>query len=503
MPPPPPPPEQQSAVGNASDDDSDDLIIEEEDDAAFLEKARLRRQAILAKHTSSAPVTPSIGAGLSNATVVPDPDNTTRANSTDSPAIVTPADLSPVNLPETVTDTVTTAGVQDSEKPDSTIKAASAVEEDMDIFGSFDVAAAAAKNKSKTAKNHTADWADSEGYYKISAGEVLDKRYRVSGYMGSGVFSNVVKARDSSEHDIEVAIKIIRNNELMYNAGKKELEILRLITASDKDGRHHCVKYLRHFMHKGHLCMVFESCAMNLREVTKKYGRDDGEMVGLSMEAVRKFTQQLLLSLKLMRKCKIVHADIKPDNILVDESKTQVKLCDFGSACKLEDCEITEYLQSRFYRAPEVVLGEEYDYGIDMWSLATTLYELYTGRILFQDNKNNNQLLKQHMDLKGKPSAKFIRRGMAKAKHFDEDNAFLHHDIDPVTKKDKIRVLETIQPTVDLMHRLKKNQKLDEAQKRKLLQFKDLLDKMLVLDPSKRITPKDALKHDFVKLPMH
>ena len=91
-----------------------------------------------------------------------------------------------------------------------------------------------------------------------------------------------------------MAIKIISNNELMFNAGKKELEIIRVIQAADRDGKHHCVKFLRHFMHKGHLCMVFESCSMNLREVTKKYGRDDGEVVGLSMEAVRKYVVHAL-----------------------------------------------------------------------------------------------------------------------------------------------------------------------------------------------------------------
>jgi serine/threonine-protein kinase PRP4 len=102
----------------------------------------------------------------------------------------------------------------------------------------------------------------------------------------------------------------------------------------------------------------------------------------------------MLLALKLMKKCKVVHADIKPDNILVNDAKTQVKLCDFGSASMIDNCDITEYLQSRFYRAPEIALGIEYDYAIDIWSLAATLFELYTGRILFQDNKNNNQLLK-------------------------------------------------------------------------------------------------------------
>lgn len=99
----------------------------------------------------------------------------------------------------------------------------------------------------------------------------------------------------------------------------------------------------------------FAFCSMNLREVLKKYGKD----VGLSIKAVRSYTQQLMLALKHLKKCYILHADIKPDNILVNETKLYLKLCDFGSASLASDCEITPYLVSRFYRAPEISkLGE-------------------------------------------------------------------------------------------------------------------------------------------------
>merc|ERR1712037_290964 len=79
-----------------------------------------------------------------------------------------------------------------------------------------------------------------------------------------------------------------------------------------------------------------------------------------------------------MKKANIVHADIKPDNILVNESKLHLKLCDFGSASHVAEGEITPYLVSRFYRAPEIILGMKYDFGIDLWSSGTTFYELYT-----------------------------------------------------------------------------------------------------------------------------
>ena len=89
---------------------------------------------------------------------------------------------------------------------------------------------------------------------------------------------------------------------------------------------------------------------MNLREVLKKFGGKKG----LNIKAVRVYAQQLFLSLSLLTKCKVIHADLKPDNILVNEAKTILKLADLGSASDIQENDITPYLVSRFYRAPEV-----------------------------------------------------------------------------------------------------------------------------------------------------
>lgn len=142
---------------------------------------------------------------------------------------------------------------------------------------------------------------------------MLDGRYTVYGYTGQGVFSNVIRARDGARDSEDVAIKIIRNNEVMHKSGLKELETLKRLNDADQDDRYHCVRLKRHFFHKQHLCMVFEPLSMNLREVLKKYGKD----VGLHIKAVRSYAQQLFLALKLLKKANILHADIKPDNILV------------------------------------------------------------------------------------------------------------------------------------------------------------------------------------------
>jgi serine/threonine-protein kinase PRP4 len=74
---------------------------------------------------------------------------------------------------------------------------------------------------------------------------------------------------------------------------------------------------------------------------------------------------------------------VKPDNILCCNNNKTVKICDFGTALTTDEANLVDYMQSRFYRAPEIILGCPYDASIDMWSAACTIYELYTGKILF------------------------------------------------------------------------------------------------------------------------
>uniref|UniRef100_A0A667ZW62 Serine/threonine-protein kinase PRP4 homolog n=1 Tax=Myripristis murdjan TaxID=586833 RepID=A0A667ZW62_9TELE len=361
-------------------------------------------------------------------------------------------------------------------------------------FDSARMRAAGVGKDFKENPNLRDNWTDAEGYYRVNIGETLDKRYDVYGYTGQGVFSNVIRARDTARAGQEVAVKIIRNNELMQKTGLKELEFLKKLNDADPDDKFHCLRLFRHFYHKQHLCLVFEPLSMNLREVLKKYGKD----VGLHIKAVRSYSQQLFLALKLLKRCNILHADIKPDNILVNESKTILKLCDFGSASHVADNDITPYLVSRFYRAPEIIIGKPYDYGIDMWSVGCTLYELYTGKILFPGSSNNH-MIKLAMDLKGKMPNKMIRKGLFKDQHFDQNLNFLYIEVDKVTEREKVTVMSTINPTKDLLADMVGGQRLPEDQRKKVMQLKDLLDGTLMLDPAKRISINQALQHPFIQ----
>jgi serine/threonine-protein kinase PRP4 len=135
-----------------------------------------------------------------------------------------------------------------------------------------------------------------------------------------------------------------------YRAGQKEAVILRKLIDADPQDKKHLIRLERTFEHRGHLCLVFENLSMNLRDVIKRFGKD----VGINLKAVRAYAHQIFLALNLLNKLNIIHADIKPDNILVNESKSLLKVCDLGSAADTSEAEITPYLVSRFYRAPEI-----------------------------------------------------------------------------------------------------------------------------------------------------
>eukprot|EP01113_Clastostelium_recurvatum_P016281 TRINITY_DN1927_c0_g1_i2.p1 TRINITY_DN1927_c0_g1~~TRINITY_DN1927_c0_g1_i2.p1 ORF type:complete len:507 (+),score=161.55 TRINITY_DN1927_c0_g1_i2:2430-3950(+) len=339
------------------------------------------------------------------------------------------------------------------------------------------------------------NWDDADGYYRFRAGEVIG-RYHVFGVVGSGVFSSVVRARDQITGS-DVAIKIIRNNETMYKAGTKELGLLRTLQDRDPEDKRHIIRLLNSVEHRNHLCLVFEPMSMNLRQVVKKYGRG----VGLGINAVRVYAKQLFIALKHIKTCGILHADIKPDNIVVNESKTLLKMCDFGSGSSAEEpWAITPYLVSRFYRAPEIMLGLPYDHAIDMWSVGVTLAELFMGKVLFP-GQSNNEMLRLIMDYRGPVPKKMLRKATLRELHFDEDFYFLQKDVTS-TGLVSTKTVNVTQINKDLMNALVPSgnaSKIPEADMRKIQQLRDLLDKCLSIDPAKRITPDQALHHPFLR----
>lgn len=337
------------------------------------------------------------------------------------------------------------------------------------------------------------NWNDSEGYLIFSPGEILANRYKTVGVLGKGVYSNVFQGEDM-EHNDFVAIKILRNNDVMKKSGQSEVSHLKRLAESDPENNHFILRMRSSFEHKCHLCIVVDHEAMNFRQVLEKFGRDEGKQVGLDLTAVRIYSYQLLMGLDLLKKCSLIHSDIKPENILINSKKNRLKLSDFGSVIGRSDVVNmrTPLIQSRYYRAPEIALGMEFDYQIDLWSVACTIYELFTGKILFPSESNNHMLF-LHMSLRGPVSAKVLKKSLFRESHFDVNNDFLLEEIDSVTGK---IFSKKVPIPRNSLKELLYDEKSDE--KDLIVLLIDFLEKCLIIDPSKRITVENALKHPFI-----
>jgi serine/threonine-protein kinase PRP4 len=125
---------------------------------------------------------------------------------------------------------------------------------------------------------------------------------------------------------------------------------------------------------------------------------------------------------------------VKPDNIVVSANRKTIKICDLNSAIPVDESIVSEDVVSRFYRAPEIILGCPFNTQIDVWAAGCTLFEIYTGQFLFPGS-SNNQMLKLMMQAKGRFNNKYLRRGSFTSKHFDDDYNFLSREIDPITKE--------------------------------------------------------------------
>ncbi len=184
-----------------------------------------------------------------------------------------------------------------------------------------------------------------------------------------------------------VAVKVVRNKPAYSRQGMVEIEIVEHLNKSDYDDRHHLVRMTDYFVHKGHVCIVFELLSLNLYELLKS-----NNYRGLSTTLVRVFLTQLLDACTLLRRNSILHCDLKPENILLaSAAHALIKVIDFGSAC-YENHTSFSYIQSRFYRAPEVLLGLPYGPDIDMWSVGCITAELYLGLPLFAGTSELAQL---------------------------------------------------------------------------------------------------------------
>jgi dual specificity tyrosine-phosphorylation-regulated kinase 2/3/4 len=211
----------------------------------------------------------------------------------------------------------------------------------------------------------------------------------------------------------DVAVKIIRNKPTYRKAGDLENKILYELAKADPNDLNCIVKKLRSFEFRGHLCLVFELLSLNLYQFLHR-----NSFQGVAPVLVRRVASQLFMALKTVHAVGIIHCDLKPDNILLKaEHKSSIKVIDFGSACQ-EGNKVFEYVQSRYYRSPEILFETGYNSSIDIWSVGCILYELITGQPLFPAN-NEQELFKLIVDVLGLPPSDFYLKGKRKHLYID------------------------------------------------------------------------------------
>lgn len=384
--------------------------------------------------------------------------------------------------------------------------------------------AARAKEKAKKGQgSNNSGWDDENYDYIISAGELFYGRYKIKERIGKGSFGQVVRAEDIEEHR-DVAIKIIKSKKPFLMQAKTEIELLDHLNKQDVDDQYNIVRLLTHFMYRNHQCLVFEMLSLNLYELLK-----NTQFCGVSLNLIRKFAKQVLRSLSFLARqdIDIIHCDLKPENILLRHpKKSGIKVIDFGSSCR-SNKRMYSYIQSRFYRSPEVMLGLPYSVSIDTWSLGCILAEMHTGEPLFSGSDQFDQMQKivkilgmlpNHMleqandthrlqffervvDVPlGKevwmikqqaPSGQSSRSGSNTSSPRNSPQPALMPSTDPIASLTEVIRAET--------QRKKKHpqSELDNSNRSYEL-FVDLIHRMLAFDPQDRITPNEALNHPFI-----
>lgn len=254
---------------------------------------------------------------------------------------------------------------------------------------------------------------DDKDDYAVIRGDHFAYRYEVLEFLGLGAFGKVSRCIDHKTGET-VAVKVFKRDKNYERQAAVEMRLFDVIQ-SNVSVRSKIVNLKDSFKFRGHVCLVYELLSLSLQECIKQ-----NDYKGFSPGWIRRITHQLLDALVDLKNCRILHCDIKPDNIaFTQDNRTSVKVIDLGSGA-FENETIYTYIQSRYYRSPEVILGLAYSYPIDMWSLGCVIAELFLGRPLFIGDDAHDQLL-AIIEVLGPPPAEMLVTASERRKHFYDD----------------------------------------------------------------------------------
>uniref|UniRef100_A0A674PLL4 non-specific serine/threonine protein kinase n=1 Tax=Takifugu rubripes TaxID=31033 RepID=A0A674PLL4_TAKRU len=349
-----------------------------------------------------------------------------------------------------------------------------------------------------------------DGDYQVVQHEVLcsmKNTYEVLDFLGRGTFGQVVKCWNRGTGEV-VAVKILKNHPSYARQGQIEVSILARLSGENAD-EHNLVRAFECFQHRSHTCLVFEMLEQNLYDFLKQ-----NKFSPLPLKVIRPVLQQVATALKKLRSMGLIHADLKPENIMLVDPVRQpyrVKVIDFGSASHVSKAVCSTYLQSRYYRAPEIILGLPFCEAIDMWSLGCVIAELFLGWPLYPGALEYDQI-RYISQTQGLPGEHLLNVGTKTARFFckESDSPYAawrlkstdEHETETGMKSKEARkyifsCLDDI-AHVNLVMNMEGSDLLAEKADRR--EFVGLLKKMLLIDAEERIAPVEALGHPFVTM---
>lgn len=311
-------------------------------------------------------------------------------------------------------------------------------------------------------------------HFQYVSKEHIDFRFQMLQVVGKGSFGGVIKCADFKNNGKIVAVKFLRDNKKHHDQIVIENDFLEKLQHDNGPERHHIIKTYETFSYRGFFAIVME---LGHNDVYNTLSAQN--FLGLSITTIQLVTRQAANALRFIHSKGIIHCDFKPENILfMNQRKTLIKMIDFGCSSDQNHL-IYTYIQSRFYRAPEVVFGCHYGPPIDVWGLGCVLCEMLTGKPLFEA-EDECELMQLYQKILGPPPQWMINQGTRSGYYFHEDGS------------------PNLEPTTDGAVHTPNSSSIEKETGINDKLFLSLVKGCLTWDPNERITPEQILSHPWM-----